>query len=119
LEWETRARYDESIFFVLTELEQGLWTNGKHRFALPEEHRVSDILPTATFEFNKAVSTLSHWFDGDRFVLGEQFTMADIILAHTLNWAESFEFVVPEKLLNYKNRMYAREACKRALAKAG
>ena len=111
-----RAKFDEATFFILAELEQGLWTNGKHRFALPEEHRVSDILPTATFEFNKAVSTLNHWFGGEGYILGDTFTVADILLAHTLNWAQSFKFDVPENLLEYKKRMYAREACVKALA---
>jgi glutathione S-transferase len=112
-----RAKYDEVNFFISTELEQGLWTNGKHRFALPEEHRIAQALSTATFEFNKAVTTLNHWFDGSSYILGEQFTMSDILLAHTLNWAESFEFAVPKNLLNYKNRMFEREACIRATKK--
>ena len=112
-----RAKYDEVNCFILTELEQGLWTNGKHRFALPEEHRIAEVLSTATFEFNKAVTTLNHWFDGSDYILGEQFTMSDVLLAHTLTWAESFEFDVPKDLLAYKNRMFEREACIRALNK--
>jgi len=112
-----RAKYDEMCFFVLTELEQGLWTNGKHRFALPEEQRVSDILPTATWEFNKAIKTLQTRFDGDEFVLGDEFTMADVLLAQTLDWAERFEFEVPDNLLSYKNKMYYRKGCKKALEK--
>jgi glutathione S-transferase len=56
-------------------------------------------------------------FDGDGFVVGENFTMADVLLAHTLSWAESFNFEVPESLLTYKNKMYYRSACKRAIEK--
>lgn len=109
-----RAKYDEMMFFVLSELEQALWSSGKHRFALPEEHRVPDMLKTATFEFAKAMKTLQHLFDGEGFVVGDEFTMADLILAHTLTWAESFKFEVPEHLLSYRNKMYYRKACKRA-----
>jgi len=112
---KTRAKYDELLCFVLSDLEQGLWTNGKHRFALPEAQRIPDILPTATWEFNKAIKALQSQFNGEGFVVGENFTMADVLLAHTLNWAESFEFDVPESLLTYKNKMYYRSACKRAL----
>ncbi|PCI64283.1 MAG: glutathione S-transferase [Gammaproteobacteria bacterium] len=115
---KTRAKYDEMICFILSDLEQGLWTNGKHRFALPEAQRVPDILPTATWEFNKAIEALKNNFDGTSesgFVVGENFTMADVLLAHTLNWAESFKFDVPESLLTYKNKMYYRSACKRAI----
>ena len=112
-----RAKYDELCCFVLTELEQGLWSNGKHRFALPKEQRIPEMLSTATWEFNKAVKTLQNRFDGRSFIIGETFTMADVLLAQTLSWAESFKFEVPEDLLAYKNRMYARPACLRALKK--
>ncbi len=113
---QLRAKYDEACYFILTELEQGLWTNGKHRFALPVEHRVPDILPTADWEFNKAIKALQTFFDGEGYVVGDEFTMADVLLAHTLNWAESFKFTVPEKLLTYKNKMYYRSACKKSLS---
>jgi len=115
--FKSRAKYDEIMCFVLTELEQGLWTNGKHRFALPQGQRVPEILNTATWEFNKAINTLGNMFDGKSYILGDQFTMADIILAQTLNWAERFKFSVPENLMAYKNRMYHRPACVNALQK--
>ena len=35
------ARYDELSCFILAELEQPLWSKGKHLFALPEEQRSS------------------------------------------------------------------------------
>jgi glutathione S-transferase len=110
-----RAKYDEMMCFVLTELEQALWSNGKHRFALPEEYRIKQMLSTATFEFNKAMDTLTHLFDGEGFVLGDDFTMADIMLAHTITWAESFKFEVPDNYLSYRNKMYYRKGCKNAI----
>lgn len=110
-----RARYDEIMFFVQTELEQALWSNGKHRFALPEEYRIKEMLTTATFEFSKAMATLEHLFDGEGYVAGEEFTMADVMLAHTLTWAESFKFDVPEKFLTYRNKMCYRKGCKNAV----
>lgn len=110
-----RAKYDEFSYFVLAELEQGLWTNGKHRFALPEEQRVPDVLKTANWEFNKAINTLQNMFDGNDYVLGDTFSMADILLAQTLGWAERFKFTVPEYLMSYKDRLYSRPACIRAL----
>jgi glutathione S-transferase len=110
-----RAKYDELCFFILTELEQALWTNGKHRFALPEAQRVPDILSTANWEFAKALDALEPLFDGEGFVLGDEFTMADVLLAHTITWAESFKFDLPEKLVTYKNKMFYRSACKQAL----
>lgn len=110
------ARHDELVAFILQELEQPLWTRGKHLFALPEEHRVPAIFDTATFEFAKAIKCLEHLTDRGEFALGNQFSLVDILLAQTLNWAVRFEFVVPEKLIAYKDHHYQRPALQRALA---
>ncbi len=113
---ESRAKYDELCFFILSELEQGLWTHGKHRFALPEEQRVPEVLATATWEFAKAQKALGCLFDGNGYAIGDHFTMADILLAHTLSWADSFNFEVAENFLVYKNHMFARPAFAKVLS---
>lgn len=110
-----RAKYDEICFFVLSELEQPLWTSGKHRFALPEEVRVLKILDTVHWEFDKAINALGHLMKGKKYAIGNQFTMADILVAHTLRWAEDFMFDVPDEFQAYRESMYERPACKRAL----
>lgn len=114
LDAKARAKYDELSFFILAEMEQGLWTTGKHKFALPEEHRVADILPTARFEFAKAVNAFDKLFTIGDYILGDSFTFADILLAHTINWANKFEFEVPEHFTKYHARMYSRPAVGRA-----
>jgi len=105
-----RAKYDELAFFVLTELEQPLWTTGKHKFAIPEEHRVADMLVTAKWEFDKALNAFTKLVSVDEFVLGDAFSFADILVAQTFNWADRFEFKLPQEYLDYRDRMYAREA---------
>ncbi len=111
-----RAQYDEVTSFIITELEQPLWTNGKHRFALPEEQRVTDILPTAEFEFAKAVNALNGIVNLDGTVVGDEFTFADIMLAQTISWAERFKFKIPSQYLAYRDRMFARDAALKALS---
>lgn len=112
---ELLARYDEVLFFVLSDLEQPLWTNGKHRFALPEEQRLPQMLETATFEFGKAQRGLHYHLEGRQFVVGDSFSAADILVAHTINWAERFEFEVDRELLDYRDRHYQRPAAQKAL----
>lgn len=112
-----RSRYDEINYFVLSDLEQGLWTSGKHRFALPEEQRVDAVLKTAAWEFDKAQTALKKTFNGEGFVVGDSFTMADIMLAHTFAWAISFKFDVADEFVTYCERMYQRKACLSALNK--
>lgn len=111
------ARYDQVCYFVMTELEQPLWSNGKHRFALPEEYRIDDMLKTASYEFSKALGVLESYLGGREFAVGDNFSMADILIAQTLNWAERFQFDVPSKFLKLRDSHFSREAAQRALAR--
>lgn len=110
-----RAQYDAISFFVLSELEQPLWTLAKHRFALPKELRLRDIKKTVEWEFAKAANTLNDLLNDAEFAIGDTFTMADILVAYTLRWAERSKFDVPDNLLLYANRMFQRPAYQRAL----
>lgn len=112
---ELLARYDEVLFFILSDLEQPLWTNGKHRFALPEEQRVPRMLEVAGWEFAKAQRALHNHLEGRRYVVGDGFSAADIMLAHTLNWADRFKFEVDQDLLEYRDFHYQRPAAQKAL----
>ena len=110
-----QAKHDELVAFVLAELEQPLWSKGKHTFALPEQYKIPAMLDTAKFEFTKAVSTLDHLLSKDEYAVGDKFSIADILLAHTFNWAIRFEFYVPERYVDLRNRHYERASAKRAL----
>lgn len=110
------AHHDELACFILAELEQPLWSKGKHVFALPEEQRISQMLETAKFEFNKAVNALDHLLGESEFAIGNSFSMVDLMLAHTFNWAMRFEFDVPQKYIDLRNRHYQRPAAQRAMA---
>lgn len=109
------ARLDELACFVLAELEQPLWSKGKHWFALPEEQRIPQMFDTAVFEFNKAVNALDTLLPEREFAIGDHFTLVDILLAHTFNWAIRFEFDVPDKYRALRDRHYARPAARRAM----
>jgi len=108
------ARYDELAFFVLSDLEQPLWSNGKHRFALPQEQRIPQMLETANWEFAKSLQALNNHLGDQEYALGNQFTNLDILIAQTINWAQRFNFDVPEKFVALRDRHYARPAAIRA-----
>ena len=115
-----RAKYDQMCYFIVTELEQPLWSKGKHKFALPEEYRVPELIDkTLAFEFAKAQSTLLGLKSASEFAVGEHFTMADVLLTQTLNWAERFEFDIDESLIEYKERMMQRQAYNSAMKRTG
>lgn len=109
-----RAHYDQWLFFVLTELEQPLWTAGKHKFAIPEAYRVPAIFPTTHWEFKRAARLLSQGLGEKPFILGDRFSMADIFITHTLIWAELFKFSIDHPHLpEYLARLRTRPALKR------
>ncbi len=112
---QARGRYDQWCYFVMSELEQPLWTMAKHRFVLPEAWRVPAVIDTAKKEFAVAVAILETGLGEGPFMFGETFTAADILVAHTLAWADKAQ-VPPEseRLLAYKERALARPALARA-----
>lgn len=112
---EDRARVDQWMSFVIGELEQPLWTQAKHTFALPSERRVPAVLPTAAWEFQRALAALERRFDGEGWLVGERFTMADLLMGHTLSWGVKFKHRLPESLEAYRQRCVSRPALARAV----
>ncbi|WP_048308316.1 glutathione S-transferase family protein [Halomonas sp. PR-M31] len=105
-----RAKLDQWLFFIVSELEQPLWTLGKHKFALPQERRVPAVIPTAAWEFQRALAALQREFDGQGWLVDDEFTIADIMLGHTLSWARGAKQPLPDALEAYFKRCYARPA---------
>jgi glutathione S-transferase len=114
---EDRALVDQWLFFLIGELEQALWTQGKHKFALPQAQWVPSVLPTAAWEFQRALKALARRFDGNGWLVSDHFTLADLVLAHTLSWAVAFKNPLPESLQAYRERCEARPALARAVAR--
>lgn len=111
------ALYHQWYSFIICELEQPLWSMGKHKFALPEEHRISAMRDVAIWEFNKAAAIAETWTPETGFLLGDKFTLIDILLCHTLMWATVFEQTIPPKLAAYRDRLQQRPALMSALNK--
>ncbi len=113
-----RAHYDRWSYFALCELEQPLWTIGKHTFVLPEEKRVPAVIPTAQWEFQHALTLFSEGLGDKPYILGDDFQAVDILLGHTLFWAITFKQDIPqENLKAYAQRLQGREALQRAKAR--
>ncbi len=111
-----RARQDGFSGLVLDELEGLLWTSSRHSFILPEEMRMAAIKPSLKWEFERNQARLADRLAGP-FLMGDQMTVPDILLAHCLSWAKVAKF--PEldpRLAEYHAMMLARPAWQRVLA---
>lgn len=114
-----RADCYKWVSFIVTELDAPLWTIAKHRFALPEERRVPAVIETATWEFGIAVQLLVEPLSRYQYIVGDVFTVADILAGHTLLWAKSARLSLESSVLeSYLERLCARDALKRAREKA-
>ena len=110
-----RGKYEQWCYFVMAELEQPLWTLAKHRFALPPERRIPAIFETAEWEFQKALRILNTGLGDKAFILGENFSAADILIGHTLNWSRfAKQPLEPDNLKRYAERVLARPALQQA-----
>lgn len=112
-----RARYEQWCYFAVTELEQPLWNMAKHRFALPQARRIPAMIDCAGWEFNRALNVLEKGLQAP-YILGENFSGADILLGQTLLWAQAFQLDInAPPVVDYLQRLSARPALARALAR--
>ncbi|HTE40619.1 MAG TPA: glutathione S-transferase family protein [Steroidobacteraceae bacterium] len=111
-----RAQIQQWCSFAVTELEQPLWSISKHTFALPEKRRVPALLDTAAWEFSRAAGVLALGLGARPHIVGDRFSVADILLANTLSWARNRKVTIESVVLNaYADRMLSRPACVRAV----
>lgn len=113
-----RARYDQWLFFCMTELEQPLWTISKHKFALPRDVRIPEMKQVARFEFGRAKPIVEQHLATQPYILGDRFTAADLLIGHTLIWAQLFGVPLEsERLEQYVTELQQRPAYQRMIEK--
>ncbi len=114
-----RARQDSFTQFAVDELEGALWTAAKNSFIHPEDIRVPAVKPVCKMEFATALETLQSRLGDGPYVMGETFTIADIILGHCASWAvvAKFDLPVEGKVAEYFARLRERPALQTLMTK--
>ena len=113
-----RARQDSLTQFLLDEFDAALWMAARHSFILPEELRQAAVKDSLKWEFAESQKTLVHRMAEGPFLMGARMTVPDIILTHCGVWAQTARFpLVEAKLTAYLQRMQARPAFQRAMAR--
>lgn len=112
-----RARQDAFTFRILDEIEGPLWTAARHSFVLPEEMRVSEVKPTLKWEFSEAIKRLADDLGDGPYLMGDEVTVPDFVLAHCIGWAGNAKFDIGAPALTaFYERMLARPAANAANA---
>jgi glutathione S-transferase len=90
-----RALHDQWSCYALAELETWTWIMAKHEKLLPEENRVSAIIPQAMEELRKSVLAVEGALTGIDYLVGNEFSAADINIGYVLNQARARGLVPP------------------------
>lgn len=114
---QERASYLQWCFFVMSELETPLWNKLKYTTLFPAERRVPAVAETALWEFERAAKILTQHLEGRKYVAGEQFSAADILVSLTLGWAQKSDVTLNDTLSAYMKRITARPALAKARAR--
>ena len=115
----SRAEIDRWLLFTVTELEQPLWRIARNTFVYPEEQRLAADVPTASREFKEMAAVVESHLRGREFVVGDTVTVADFVLAYTLDWGHEVGLLGDFPVLEaYIERMYARPRAAMRIADA-
>jgi glutathione S-transferase len=114
-----RAQINRWLLFAATELEQPLWRISRHTALYPEEQRLPADVILASGEFKEMASVLEKHMQGRQFVVGDNVSVADFVMAYTLDWGNEDKLLdgCPQ-LLAYMKRMYARPHAPPRIAEA-
>ena len=112
-----RAEVNRWLLFTVTELEQPLWRIARNRNLYPEAQRLAADIPLASQDFRAMADVAEKHMAGRKFVVGEEATIADFVLAYTLDWANEVQLLdrCPQ-LVAYMERMYARPKAPKRIA---
>jgi glutathione S-transferase len=112
-----RARCLEWCFFVISELDAtSLYVIRRHGDLSHIYGEAPIANETAAAYFQKQMRTVGRALDAaPRFILGDRFTAADILLSTCITWAVRYGVRVSDTVLAYNQRMTARPAYLRAL----
>ena len=114
-----RARVHRWLLFAATELEQPLWRITRHTSLYPEEKRLPGDVLIARDEFREMAAVAERDLDGREFVVGDRATIADFVLAYTLDWGGEARLLDEfPRLRAYVERMYARPKAPLRIAEA-
>jgi len=104
-----RAQLYRWLLFTTTELEQPLWRIARHSNIYPVDKRLPAEIELARGDFLPMAQVVEDHLRGREFLVGDHVTVADFVLAYTLDWAKLVKLLDGFPVLDaYVERMYAR-----------
>jgi glutathione S-transferase len=114
-----RAQLYRWLLFTVTELEQPLWRIARNTNVYPEADRSASDVPVAKREFKEMAAVLEAHMRGRKYVVSDQVTLCDFVLAYTLDWGNEVKLLGDcPQLTAYMERMYQRPKAPPRIAQA-
>lgn len=82
------ATHLQWVSYAITEMEQPLQRIDLHRYLLPQEKRSPAEVELASEDFLRAAASLNQSLAGKRFLLGDRFSTADVIMGYSVVWGD-------------------------------
>ena len=111
---KARMSYEQWMYFTLGTLELPVWLTSLHGTILPEAQRVPAIVNWAAERNTPILEILNSELEGKDYLLGSQFSTADIMVGSTLLWQPDAVQKYPP-LQAYTERLTDRAAYQRAV----
>lgn len=109
--WD-RCLHDQWSYFALAEMESWLTANMMNTFILPEEQRITACIDQNIALYKKNAKLLEGVLGESDYLVGNRFSVTDIIVGFTINAAERMGYNddMPN-LQRYVERLHEREHC--------
>lgn len=112
-----RGRYYQWMFYTMATLEPPLMQVFMNTVMLPEAQRSAAQVEEGRTKFGEVAEVITNALAGKPFLLGEQFSAADVMIGSTIAWAQMLGLLVQSPVLaEYAQRLSARPAFQRAFA---
>ncbi|NNM01005.1 MAG: glutathione S-transferase family protein [Gammaproteobacteria bacterium] len=111
-----RAVQDGYTQFAVDDMDGILWTKAKHVFVVPEDMRV-EVGPACRWDFGRAMDAFAKRLGGKKYVMGDEFTVPDLVIGHCAGWAQQAGMEWPAgAVTDYFERVRSRPAFQKAVA---
>ena len=113
-----RGLYYQWIHYTMTELEPPLVALFIQTLQKPEAERLPTVIAEARTQLAAALDVVERALDGREFILGKEFSAADVMLGSPLVWAQMMNMLDDKRpgINGYLARLGTRPALQRAAA---
>jgi len=112
-----RGQQDGHMQFACDEMDSTLWTAFRNSFIFPEELRAPAFKDALKWDYARSMKNLAGRLGDKTYLMGDTFTVADIVATHCGTWARGSGFDCAEQSVSdYFDRVVTRPAYIRAQA---